>query len=134
MTSPSEILIAISRRLVPGERFPAWAVPTRSGHLVGLVGEVPAAPSRRWQLQQITRGQTLAALLDAGLVTLGELEPVPEYEGSRRGLRWEPGRTGRRLSVTEAGRTAAGSSLPLHTQQAGGPAPVAPDFSLGHDE
>ncbi|MFB8443614.1 hypothetical protein ACFC7A_31670 [Streptomyces niveus] len=116
MPSPSETLIAISRRRAPGERFPAWAVLAPSGHLVGLVGEVPAAPSRPWHLQQIVRAKTLAALLDAGLVTLGKLEPVPEYEGSRRGLRWEPDRTGRRLSVTEAGRAAAGPSLPLHIQ------------------
>lgn len=111
---PCETLLAISRRCVPGERFPSWAVPTRSGHLVGLVGEVPADPWRPWQLQQTIRAQTLAALVDAGLVALGELEPVPEYEGYQRGLRWEPGRTGRRLSVTDTGRSSVGSRLPLH--------------------
>lgn len=35
-------------------------------------------------------------MLGPGLVTLGELEPVPEYEGAPNGLRWEPDRTGRR--------------------------------------
>lgn len=112
--SPSEVLIAISRRCVPGCRFPAWVVATRGGHLVGLISEVPADPGRSWQLRQTIRAQTLATLVDAGLMTLGELEPVPEYEGSQRGLRWELGRTGRRLSVTDAGRLAGGQSLGLH--------------------
>ncbi|WP_069743024.1 hypothetical protein [Streptomyces sp. EN23] len=110
---PTDALIAISRRCVPGCRFPGWAVPSRSGHLVGLVSEIPADPWRPWQLRQTIRAQTLAGLVNAGLVTLGELEPVPEYEGGRRGLCWEEGRTGHRLSVTDAGRAAGGSWLPL---------------------
>ncbi|MYX16840.1 hypothetical protein GTY67_26185 [Streptomyces sp. SID8374] len=55
----------------------------------------------------------MAELVGAGLVELGKLEPVPEYEGSQRGLRWKQGRTGRRLSVTESGRAVGGSRLPL---------------------
>lgn len=84
-----------------------------SGQVVGLVGEVPTDPAHRWQMQQTVRADTLASLVGAGLVTLGDVEPVPEYEGGRRGLCWEPGRTGRRLSVTDAGRAAGGSWLPI---------------------
>lgn len=114
--TPTETLIAICRRHIAGERFPSWAVPTRSGHLVALVGELPTYPPRPWWHQQTVSGATLAALADAGLITLGALEPVPEYEGTQRGLRWEEGRLGRRLTVTEAGRAAAGPELPLHAR------------------
>ncbi|MGQ4513721.1 hypothetical protein [Streptomyces sp. DW26H14] len=111
-TSPAQALIAVGRRVIPGSRFPSWAVPTRSGHLIGLISEAPTAPAP-WRHRHTIRAQTLAVLLDAGLIALGDREPVPEYDGSRIGLRWEPGRTGWPLSVTEAGRGAAGASLPL---------------------
>ncbi len=107
MTTPTEILINICRNTPPG--FPTWAVPTPSGYLIGLVTEATA-----WHpaaLHHAVRGAALSQLVDAGLATLGDLEPVPEYEGSRPGLRWEPGRLGRRLVVTEAGRGVAGSEL-----------------------
>jgi hypothetical protein len=102
MTSASEYLSTIYERVIPGVRFPEWTVATRSGHLVALISEVPASRSRWWH-EQTVRGDTMAAMLDAGLVTLGDEEPVPEYEGRRYGLRWEPGRVGRRLFVTEKG-------------------------------
>ncbi|MEU8893932.1 hypothetical protein [Streptomyces sp. NPDC048442] len=111
--SATEILTAIARRS-RGSAFAAWTIPTRSGHLVGLLAENPVTRWSPWSHQQTIRANTLKVLLDAGLVPLGELEPVPEYEGSRHGLRWAPGRTGRRLTVTNAGRTAAGPELP-HT-------------------
>ncbi|MFJ1662327.1 hypothetical protein [Streptomyces anthocyanicus] len=86
---------------------------TRSGHLVGLISEVPYDPWRPWQLLQTIRAQTLTALVEAALVSLADPEPVPEYAGSQRGLRWERGRRGRRLTVTDAGRLAGGTWLPL---------------------
>lgn len=109
MTTPTEILINICRAIPPGVRFPTWTVTTPSGHLAGLISDVPAG--RGPVLQHVVRTATMTALGDAGLVTLGELEPVPEYEGVRPGLRWEPGRLGRRLVVTDAGRAVAGSEL-----------------------
>jgi hypothetical protein len=112
MTAADETLIAICRNLPPGVRFPAWAVPTRSGHLVALISEVPANPSCPWQLQQVVSAATFAALLDAGLIEHGEAELVPEYDGSRPGLGWHQGRAGWRLVVTGEGRTVAGGWLP----------------------
>jgi hypothetical protein len=63
-------------------------------------------------LYRTVRRQTIAAMETAGLITLGGEELVPEYEGGRRGLRWAPGRVGRRLVLTESGREAAGWRLP----------------------
>lgn len=110
MPSPSDTLIAIGRSIVAGQRLPVWTVTTTSGHLVGLLSEHQMLP--RLVLLRTVRAQTMASLVEAGLVELGEEEPVPEYEGFRPGLHWEPGRTGCRLVVTDAGRDAAGPSLP----------------------
>lgn len=110
MTSPSDTLIAIGRSIVAGHCFPSWTVTTTSRHLVGLISNHTFLP--RSFLLRTVRAQTLAELVEAGFIELGEERPVPEYEGAQRGLRWEPGRTGRQLVVTDAGRDAAGPSLP----------------------
>ncbi|MFD4788896.1 hypothetical protein ACFWN1_17935 [Streptomyces sp. NPDC058459] len=127
MTTASEALIAIGRSRAPGVRFPSWAVATRSGHLVGLISEVPLT-REPWRLEQVVRRQTITALLAEGLITLGGEEPVPEFTGSRHGLRWEPGRMGRRITVTSAGLAIGGPDLPRHLHDdAPPPAPNGPD-------
>lgn len=99
-------LIALSRSIVPGQRWPDWAVASPSGHLIGLIIEIPlGGPIRR--LTTAVRAQTMTAWVQAGWVMLGEEEPVPEYEGRRPGLRWDAGRSGRRLVLTPAGREVA---------------------------
>ncbi|MBJ7902796.1 hypothetical protein IF655_05735 [Streptomyces sp. DSM 110735] len=109
MTPASEVLMAICRARTPGVRFPSWTVTTHSGYLVGLTSEIPSVHDP-WSLEQAVRGQALAALLEAGLVELGAEEAVPEYVGL--GLVFGGSRAAwRRLSVTEAGRTAAGPAL-----------------------
>ena len=102
-------------------RFPTWAVPTRSGHLIGLVSHIPADPHRPWVLQQTVSRSTFAALLDAGLIEHGGPEPVPGYGGSRPGLGWEPDCVGWRLAVTATGRAVAGCWLPRNDDDAPSP-------------
>lgn len=121
MTTAAETLTAICKGLVPGVRFPTWAVPTRSGHLIGLVSHVPADPHRQWLLQQTVSRSTFAALLDADLIEHGEPEPVPEYGRSRPGLGWESERVGWRLALTAAGRAVAGCWLPRNDDDAPSP-------------
>ncbi|WP_158838978.1 hypothetical protein [Streptomyces sp. NRRL S-1022] len=100
-------LLALRRSIVAGECFPDWTVASPSGHLIGLIIETPYGGPRH-RLKTAVRDQTVAAWVTAGWITLGAEEPLPEYEGSRPGLRWEPGRVGRRLVLTEAGRELAG--------------------------
>lgn len=80
-----------------------WTVTTPSGHLIGLLSQNPYdSPTHR--LRATVRAATMTGFVEAGWVLLGEVEEVPEYEGRRPGLGWEPGRVGCRLVVTEAGR------------------------------
>ncbi|GAA2199872.1 hypothetical protein [Streptomyces bangladeshensis] len=100
-------LISLRRSIVPGERFPDWTVTSPSGHLIGMITETPYG-GPRYRLKTAVRAQTVAAWVAAGWITLGAEEQLPEYEGSRPGLRWEPERVGRRLELTETGREVTG--------------------------
>jgi len=79
-----------------GNSFPAWVVPSRTGHHVALISERPADPHTPWGIALVVRTETLTPMVQAGLVWLGEPELVPEFEG-RRAFRWEPGAAGCRL-------------------------------------
>jgi hypothetical protein len=50
--------------------------------------------------------ETLQRALGEGWVTLGDPEPLPEYEHGRGQWRYEEGREGRPILLTEAGRKA----------------------------
>lgn len=110
METPHDALTRIRRALVPGQRWPDWSVATPSGHHVGLITSSAYDPPA---LYLTIRGDTLAGMEAAGLLTLGGEETVPEYEGGRRGLRWAPGRVGRRLALTDAGRSVARPPEPV---------------------
>jgi hypothetical protein len=87
-------------------------VTTPKGYLVGLIGS--AAYGGEPVLFTAVRRHAIIALEEAGLIELGDdEEQVPEYEGHRPGLRWGPGRTGRRITLTESGRQAAKPHLPM---------------------
>ncbi|GAA3956914.1 hypothetical protein GCM10022384_07540 [Streptomyces marokkonensis] len=90
------------RVFMTGSIFPTWAVPpSATGHHIALVSERPADPPCPWVVALVVRAETLAPLVDAGLLRLGKPEPIPEYEG-RRGFRWEPGAGGRGVQDLDA--------------------------------
>jgi hypothetical protein len=97
MTTPAEKLAALRYKVfMTGHIFPSWTVPSGTGHHVALLSEQAVDPQRPLVVTLVVRAATLAPLLDADLLRLGEPEPIPEFLG-RRGFRWEPGSAGCRL-------------------------------------
>ncbi|WP_432091050.1 hypothetical protein [Streptomyces sp. NRRL F-5630] len=108
-TSPVDRLRAIRKGIPVGEPFPSWAVPTPTGRLVALITKTTWDRDTPWHHTATVQDESLAALVLDGLVSLSDTEEeVPEYYGRRQGLRWAPGRKGRRISLTEKGRSLMG--------------------------
>ncbi|MER8233501.1 hypothetical protein [Streptomyces sp. NPDC094049] len=89
-------------RALPASTTPAWVITgVRSRH--GIVVRVSTYGGVPFRYCGSVADSTMDDALTCGFVTLDAEEPVPEYDEGRGPWRYEEGRTGRPISVTEAG-------------------------------
>ncbi|MEU8760674.1 hypothetical protein [Streptomyces sp. NPDC048659] len=94
-------------RILPFSITPAsaWVITGVGSHRgIVVLDSVLYAPIFRYCGS--VRDATMYDAISRGFVEIGAEEPVPEYDEARGPWRWEDGRTGRPISVTDAGRRA----------------------------